>query len=75
MEKYWALDYVDDTSCELVYQDKLYRNELEAEAARAAMPEPVRFEVSWYSKLDLREVYEDDELEVDDKLEIHSRWL
>ena len=75
MEKYWALDYVDDTSCELVYQDKLYRNELEAEAARAAMPEPTRFEVSWYSKLDLREVYEDDELEVDDKLGIHSRQL
>ena len=73
--KYWALDYVEAGSCELVYQDKLYRSELEAEAARAAMPRPELFEVSWYTKLDLRETYEDDELEVDDKLEIHSRWL
>lgn len=73
--KYWALDYVEAGSCELVYQDKLYRSELEAEAARAAMSRPELFEVSWYTKLDLRETYEDDELEVDDKLEIHSRWL
>jgi hypothetical protein len=39
------------------------------------MPRPELFEVSWYTELDLRETYEDDELEVDDKLEIHSRWL
>ena len=71
---YWALDYVDDTSCELVFQDKLHPNKLEAEAARAAMPDPEHFEVSCYSELDLREIYDDDKLEVDDKLEIHSCW-
>ena len=72
--KYWALDYIDEVSCELVYQNKLYRSELEAAAARAAMPRPERFEVSWYTELDLRELYDDDELEVDEKLEIHSCW-
>ena len=66
---YWALDYVDDASCELVYRDKLYPNKLEAEAARAAMPRPELFEVNWYTELDLRDIYEDDELE---KLEIRS---
>lgn len=71
---YWALDYVDDASCELVYEDKLYPNKLEAEAARAAMQQSELFEVNCYSELDLRELYEDDELEVDDKLEIHSCW-
>lgn len=73
--KYWALDYVEAGSCELVYQDKLYSSELEAEAARAAMPRPELFEVNWYTELDLREVFDCDELEVDDKLEIHSRRL
>lgn len=71
---YWALDYVDDASCELVYKDKLYPNKLEAEAARAAMRRPELFEVNYYSELDLRELYDDDKLEVDDKLEIHSCW-
>lgn len=69
---YWALDYVDDTSCELVYKDKLYANKLEAEAARAAMRRPELFEVNWYTERDLRDMYEDDELEVDEKLEIRS---
>lgn len=73
--KYWTLDYIDETSCELVFEEKLYANKLEAEAARAAMPRPERFEVSWYSLLDLRELFDDDKLEVDDKLQIHCRWL
>lgn len=58
-----------------VYIEAGNRSELEAEAARAAMPRPELFEVNWYTELDLRETYEDDKLEVDDKLEIHSRWL
>lgn len=72
--KYWALDYIDETSCELVYDEKLYANKLEAEAARVAMPRPELFEVNWYTELDLRELFDDDKLEVDHELRIHTSW-
>ena len=57
--KYWALDYVNgmDNECELVYNDQLYSSEEEAAAAREATGRPDLFDITWYSSLDLDEVY------------------
>lgn len=57
--KYWALDYVNGElgECELVYNDQLYATEEEAATAREATGRPDLFDITWYSKLDLEEVY------------------
>ena len=57
--KYWALDYVNsqDNECELVYNDQLYATEEEAYAAREATGRPDLFDVTWYTQLDLDDVY------------------
>ena len=57
--KYWALDYVNgqDGECELVYNDQLYATEEDAYAAREATGRPDLFDVTWYTPLDLDEVY------------------
>lgn len=57
--KYWALDYVNGElgECELVYNDQLYATEEEAEAAREATGRPDLFDITWYTPLDLDEVY------------------
>ena len=57
--KYWALDYVNgqDGECELVYNDQLYATEEEAYAAREANGRPDLFDVTWYTPLDLDEIY------------------
>lgn len=57
--KYWALDYVNGElgECELVYNDQLYATEEEAEAAREAIGRPDLFDITWYTPLDLDEVY------------------
>ena len=59
MEKYYALDYVcgELGECELVYNDQLYATEEEAEAAREATGRPDLFDITWYTPLDLDEVY------------------
>ena len=49
MEKYYALDYVDERECELIYDAQLYRTREEAAAARAQMSNPERFDISWYT--------------------------
>ena len=53
MEKFWALDYVDEHECELVVDGQLYATEEEAYAAREALPHPERYDVTWYTKADL----------------------
>ena len=58
MEKFWALDYVDEHECELVVDGQLYATEEEAYAAREALPHPERYDVTWYTKADLeRDVF------------------
>ena len=55
--KYYALDYVNpiDNTCELVFGDKLYHSEEEAEAARKLLPEAEFLEVNWYTPVDLED--------------------
>jgi hypothetical protein len=57
--KYWALDYVNgqDNECELVYNDQLYPTEEAAEAAREATGRPDLFDITWYTPLDLDDIY------------------
>lgn len=57
--KYWALDYVNgaDGECELVYCNQLYATREEAEVAREATGRPDLFDITWYTPLDLDEVY------------------
>lgn len=57
--KYWALDYVNGElgECELVYNDQLYATEEEAEAARENTGHSDLFDITWYSELDLAEIY------------------
>ena len=59
MQKYWALDYVNghDNECELVYNDQLYATEEEAEAVRELTTRPDLFDITWYTPLDLDEIY------------------
>ena len=58
MEKFWALDYVDEHECELVVDGQLYETEEEACAAREALPHPECYDVTWYTKADLeRDVF------------------
>ena len=55
MEKFWALDYVDEYECELVVDGQLYATEEEAYAAREAMPHPERYDITWSTKADLED--------------------
>lgn len=57
--KYWALDYVNelDNECELVYRDQLYRSEEGAMYAATATRRPDLFDITWYTELDLEEIY------------------
>ena len=57
--KYWALDYVNglDNECELVYRDQLYRSEEDAMYVANATQRPDLFDITWYTELDLEEIY------------------
>ena len=55
---YWALDYVGDYECEMVFRDQLYRTEEDAERARQQLDRPDDYEVHWYGLLDLMEIYD-----------------
>lgn len=57
--KYWALDYVNGElgECELVYGDQLYATEEKAEIARQSTGRPDLFVITWYTPLDLDNVY------------------
>lgn len=66
MEKYWALDYVDDRECELVYNDQLYLTKAAARAAAKATGHPENFDVTPYRMVDLMDVYQADALEIDE---------
>lgn len=57
MEKYWALDYVDDEECEMIVNDQLYATEEEAARARDELEDPTHYEVNWYSIYDLEFEY------------------
>lgn len=57
MEKYWALDYVDDEECEMIVNDQLYATEEEAARARDELEDPIHYEVTWYSIYDLEFEY------------------
>ena len=55
MEKFWALDYVDEYECELVVDAQLYATEEEAYAAREAKAHPERYDITWYTLADLEQ--------------------
>lgn len=55
MKRYYALDYINEHECELVYDGQLYLTEEEAEAARQRMPRPELFDVTWYLIKDLED--------------------
>lgn len=55
MEKFWALDYVDEYECELVVDAQLYATEKEAAAARELKQDPERYDITWYTKADLED--------------------
>ena len=57
MEKYWALDYVDELECELVVDNQLYATEEEAAAAKLQKPDPEHYEVNWYTISDIEEAW------------------
>lgn len=70
--KYWAVDYVGSTDCELIVNDQLYASEEDAERACAAMAgkDEGDFEVNWYTDLDLCANY-DGNYFIDENLVIH----
>ena len=70
--RYWAVDYIGDTDCEIIVNDQLYASEEDAERARAAMAaeDEEDFEVNWYSDPDLREIF-DGNYTIDDNLVLH----
>ena len=70
--KYWAIDYVNtnDAECELVCDDQLYATEEEALAVLARLPQPELHEVSWYSILDLSEIF-GGKISIDSDLKVH----
>lgn len=53
MEKFWALDYVDEYECELVVDNQLYVTEEDAYDALRMKSHPERYEVTWYTLGDL----------------------
>lgn len=55
MEKFWALDYVDEYECELVVDAQLYATEEAALEARAQKKHPERYDITWYLKKDLED--------------------
>lgn len=69
MKRWYALDFVSDEECELVYDGQLYDTEGAAEAARDAMHRPELFEVNWYGIKDLEEVF-GDRFEIDEHLRV-----
>lgn len=70
--RYWAVDYIGDTDCELIVNDQLYATEEEAERARAAMAaeDEGDYEVNWYTDPDLRSIF-DGNYTIDDNLILH----
>lgn len=71
MKKYYALDYVNELECELVYNDQLYLTEEEAEAARSKMRLPEMFDVSWYTFQDLQDdVFDGAQIMITDDLKV-----
>ena len=55
MEKFWALDYVDQDECELVVDAQLYRTEAEARDALRLKAHPERYDITWYTRADLED--------------------
>jgi len=72
MEKFWALDYVNDETneCELVYGDQLYATEADAQLARLRADCTNQLEVNWYTILDLEDDVFDCPFTIDDHLHI-----
>lgn len=66
MKKYWALDYVDDTFCELVCDDRVYDTEEEATAIRESKADKENYEVVWYSLADLKEIFDGNLLAIEE---------
>lgn len=64
--EYYALDYVSDGECELVYEDKLYWSWDEANAARLATGRPELFDITKYRYIDLLDVYNASKLDIAD---------
>ena len=76
MEKFWALDYVDEYECELVVDGQLYATEEEAYAAREAMSHPERYDITWYTKADLKDdVFDGSEIIITPDLKVEvAEW-
>ncbi len=71
MEKFWALDYVDEYECELVVDGQLYATEEEAAAARELKRYPERYDISWYTKADLEDdVFDGSEIIITPELKV-----
>ena len=68
--KYWALDYVDEETCELVVDNQLYKTEEEALAALRKLPHPEHYEVNWYTIRDLEDDIFYDYVSIDDKMKV-----
>lgn len=58
MEKFWALDFVGERECELVYNDQLYKSWDEANTARVETGRPELFDITEYRLVDLEDVYD-----------------
>lgn len=76
MEKYWAIDYINDelSECEPVYGDQLYVSEEEAETVRKTLDRPELFEVNWYGPRDIQEFYTR-KITIDENLHVNCRPL
>lgn len=68
--KYWALDYVDEETCELVVDNQLYKTEEEAIAALHKQSHPEHYEVNWYTIRDLEDSIFYDYVSIDDKMQV-----
>lgn len=68
--KYWALDYVDEESCELVVDNQLYLTEEDAREARQKLRHPEFYEVNWYSIRDLEDDVFCSKVRIDEKLQV-----
>lgn len=70
--KYWAIDYINSelAECELVCDDQLYATEEEAQAIIDKLPRRNLYEVNWYSKVDLYDVYDTEDIEITEDLRV-----
>lgn len=57
--KFYAIDYVGESDCELVINGELYTTEEAATAAKIQKYNTPEYEVNWYTWPDLEEIFDD----------------